>query len=234
MQYLGGKCRLAKKFAPVLQSALARLPVFYEPFVGGFNILPALGGIELERAVCNDWHPGLAVLYRAVRDGWDPPRTLTEGRYQELRTEADWTNPETAFAAFGCSFGGKEFAGYARNSVGDNYAARASNSLLRKRPYMEGVEFQYGDYEARDPNEECVIYADPPYKGTTKYKSPEFDYSRFYRWCERLVDDGCRVFVSEFTVPDRDGWEGCLVYEPRYACGWKITGGGKDPLRLLG
>ena len=146
MQYLGGKQRLAKLFAPVLDEALAlgsgRL---IEPFVGGFNILPSLA--YARSALCADIHPGLIALYQALQSKvYVPPENLSEDRYQQLRLSSNWDDPNTAFAAFGCSFGGKEWGGYARNAKGDNYALRARKSLLKKAKSMQGVEFLHTNY----------------------------------------------------------------------------------------
>lgn len=50
-----------------------------------------------------------------------------------------------------------------------------------------------------EPN--SIIYCDPPYKGTDKYFS-DFDYDRFYDWCEDRAKDGHKVFVSEYYMPE--------------------------------
>ena len=206
MQYLGGKQRLAKLFAPVLDEALAlgsgRL---IEPFVGGFNILPSLA--YARSALCADIHPGLIALYQALQSKvYVPPENLSEDRYQQLRLSSNWDDPNTAFAAFGCSFGGKEWGGYARNAKGDNYALRARKSLLKKAKSMQGVEFLHTNYRTLWANHGDVVYADPPYANTTGYATGSFDHDEFYEWCEQRSREGARVFVSEFTVPDRRGW----------------------------
>jgi site-specific DNA-adenine methylase len=209
MQYQGGKSRLAKHLVPFLVQALDETGgegVFIEPFVGGFNIVPALPPGPWP-CFCSDRHPGLISLYRALREGWQPPRELREGRYAELRAANDWTNPETAFAAFGCSFGAKEWGGYARNRRGDSYASWASASLLRKAPHTQRCWFFTQEYRAVHAlDSRHVVYADPPYLGTTQYRTP-FDHTPFYAWCEARAAEGAAVFVSEFTSPARPGWE---------------------------
>lgn len=114
MRYHGGKSRLAKRFAPILERALidhhGRL---IEPFVGGFNIRPILSGAT--SSICNDEHPGLICLYKAIQNGtFNPPKKVTQEQYNQLKDERDYSKPLTAFVAFGCSFGGKEWGGYAR------------------------------------------------------------------------------------------------------------------------
>lgn len=49
--------------------------------------------------------------------------------------------------------------------------------------------------------EESIIYCDPPYANTTKYKD-KFDSEKFYEWCRQRKSDGHTVFVSEYTAPE--------------------------------
>lgn len=204
MQYLGGKHTLARKFAPILRDACARLPRFVEPFVGGFNLVPELAGVKLESIRCSDLHPGLQVLYEAVRDGWLPPANLSEFRYRHLRATCDWSKPEHAFAAFGCSFGGKEWGGYARNNKGGDYIGWAQRSLLHKVQAMQTVQFQTCNYKDLVIDKPSVVYCDPPYVGTTSY-SKAIDRAEFFSWCERLAEQSCEVYISEFELPAN--WE---------------------------
>lgn len=206
MQYLGGKSRLAKKFAPIIDEALATREyptALIEPFVGGFNIVPA---VRNHPAICNDLHRGLITMYRALQHGWEPPDKLSREEWTALKAERDWDNPLTAFAAFGVSFQGMEFASYAWDRQGTDYAARARKTLLRKREYMGLVEFRHGDYRDLKVGPNDVVYADPPYKDTAQYSTGPFDHEALYRWCEDAARRGARVFVSEFTIPDRPGW----------------------------
>lgn len=215
MKYLGGKSRLAPKFAPILLERLQPGRRIVEPFVGGFNLIPAMRTLtagrtpQPERAWCSDVHPGLISLYRALRAGtFNPPEVLTEVEYRELKRTCDWTDPRTTFAAFACSFGGKEWGGYARaHKDPKNYAAEGRRSLLRKATAMGGVTFRCCDYRKVPVRAGDVVYADPPYQGTTRYKTGVFEYPPFYAWCEAMAAKGAAVFVSEFTIPDRAGWE---------------------------
>lgn len=166
MQYLGGKSRLAKKFAPILDAALAKKNGrFIEPFVGGFNVVPNLKHVTV--ASCADLHPGLIKLYSAIlHDGWEPPDTITEEEYKRLKAECDWSDPLYAFAAFGCSFAAKEWGTYARSGDGSNYAKRAKESLARKFSGLPQVYFHHRPYQETEffPGRREVVYCDPPYK----------------------------------------------------------------------
>lgn len=209
MQYLGGKSRLAKKFGPILDEALSDERFcgrFIEPFTGGFNLVPALKNIR--EAWCCDIHPGLITLYRAIQDGsFVPPDTLSKAEWEELRRAGDWSNPLTAFAAFGCSFGGKEWGGYATNKAGRNYAAGAKRLLKKKfSGVFDQVTFRVNDYRTWPMYcPPAVIYCDPPYQRTTGYRTGDFDHKHFFSWCERRSSEGHAIFVSEFSAPDH--WE---------------------------
>ena len=54
----------------------------------------------------------------------------------------------------------------------------------------------YDEIEIK-PN--SVIYCDVPYKSTNKYEvSKDFDYEKFYSWCERQTE---LCFISEYSMP---------------------------------
>lgn len=220
MQYLGGKSRLAKRFAPILEAALAtREGRYVEPFVGGFNIAPALRGIR--SALFADAHPGLIALYNALQQGWDPPEELPEWLYRCIRIAPDWSHPMSAVAAFGCSFGGKEWGGYARapKHPERSYARHARNSLRRKFPVAFPAAFLCARYWELPPTAPAVYYLDPPYRNTTGYKVGAFDSARFDRWAESLIASGHVAFVSEFEAPAH--WPVVWEFERAMSCSLK-------------
>lgn len=198
MRYLGGKSRLAKKFAPILDAALLeRDGNFVEPFVGGFNIIPALSRVR--EALCCDIHEGLIGMYQALQNGWEPPENISEEEYQVAK-ERRATDPRSVFMSFASSYGGKEWGGYARGE-GRNWTDESRRSLLHKATHFEGVEFRSFRFEDLPKTAPAVYYCDPPYRGTTKYKTGNFCHETFDLWCENRVAVGHIVFVSEFDAP---------------------------------
>lgn len=200
MRYLGGKSRVGKHLAPFLARELDRLGgVLHEPFVGGFNIVPAVYN-HIQVAYCSDVHPALCSMYEALKDGWDPPDHLDREEWSRIRREDDPSNPLTAFAAFGCSFGGREWGSYARDRQGTNYAAQTAMSLRRKREFMDVCTFSTSSYNDL-AIESGLVYCDPPYRGVAGYKMA-FNNDEFESWCEQLSEiDGVTVLVSEFNAP---------------------------------
>lgn len=204
MQYLGGKTRLAKRIAAIVNAERtargASGPVpFWDPFCGGLSVSAELA--KLGPGIVSDTHPALISLYRAVREGWDPPESVTEAEYAAARMLPD-SDPRKAFVGFGCSFGGKWFGGYARQpSTGLNFAATARRSL--RRMSLPGCAIERLDFLEIEPRTlPLVIYADPPYAGTTGYAgvSP-FDSARFWDRCVAWERCSVPVFVSEYACP---------------------------------
>lgn len=195
MQYLGGKWALRREIATVVNSH--GRPVI-EPFCGGLSVTTCV----TQRPLCAfDACEPLITLYRAMQEGWTPPGELSEQRYAELNAKRDPADPLTAFAGFGCSWGGKWFGGYARNACGRNYAAEARDLLVRKFKTLGGVRFGHADYREVDPPAGWTVYCDPPYADTVGYKAVgEFDHGAFWDRVREWSRHGT-VLVSEFVAP---------------------------------
>ena len=70
----------------------------------------------------------------------------------------------------------------------ENFNFNFNNLYLFSKSYDE-IEIK--------PN--SVIYCDIPYKSTNKYEiSKDFDYEKFYSWCERQTE---LCFISEYSMP---------------------------------
>ena len=196
MNYLGGKWALRREIAEVINSV--GRPVL-EPFCGGLSVTTCVTQRPL--AAYDACEP-LITLYRAVQEGWTPPGELSEERYAELNARRDPSDPLTAFAGFGCSWGGKYFGGFARNGDGRNYAAAAANSLRRKFESLRGVRFGCADYRELEPPPSWTVYCDPPYAGTVGYAAVgAFDHAEFWAVVRRWSRHGT-VLVSEFQAPE--------------------------------
>ena len=54
-----------------------------------------------------------------------------------------------------------------------------------------------------------AIICDPPYQGTTTYKTDKFNHPNFWEWC-RFMSSNNIVFISEYTAPQdfQCVWEG--------------------------
>lgn len=199
MQYMGGKKRIAKEIAKVIQPHIKTF--YYEPFCG----MCSVGlGLEAPTKIFSDVHSELIALLRHVRDGGKLPDKITKSEYDTIRDSADCEGWLKGFVGFGCSYAGRYFdGGYARNSRGDNYAASAARSMSAMRSKMTGCYFYQSNYSDLVILPDSVVYCDPPYSGTKRYSVGKFDHSKFWRWCQWQSEEcGNIVFVSELQAPD--------------------------------
>ena len=197
MQYLGGKSKIRKQLAAVIESFRTPDQMYFEPFVGGGWVLQEISGVRMAA----DGNVSLIAMYATLQKGWQPPDFVSEEEWRFWRESEDIHNPMKAFCGFGCSFGGKWFGGYARSEGKNCYAATSKRSLLKQLPTIRDVCFLAGDFTNWYP-EGMLIYCDPPYAETTNYGAfAGFDHDLFWdtvrMWAEKNT-----VLVSEYVAPD--------------------------------
>lgn len=223
MHYLGGKQRIVKPLAKVLQPFVDQREAYVEPFVGGASVIAA---IKAPVRIASDANRALITMWASACRGWVPPSEVSETTYAHYKANPDPSDPMVAFCAVGCSFSGKWFGGFARDKTGRNYAAEAARSIAKKAATLTDVLWQAGDYRDVPTPPGSVIYCDPPYEGTTGYSGVkgEFDHAAFWQWCREESRARHLVFVSEYAAP------------PDFLCLWSIetktdlrTRGGKEP-----
>lgn len=57
-------------------------------------------------------------------------------------------------------------------------------------------------YNELEFEKDSVVYCDPPYINTSKYRSSSnFDHEEFYDWCRNIASIG-EVYISEYTMPN--------------------------------
>ena len=87
-----------------------------------------------------------------------------------------------------------------------NYLSRTENMERIERINKNLTELNFDklrlsskSYDKIEIKPNSVIYLDPPYKSTNKYEiSKDFDYEKFYSWCERQTE---LCFISEYSMP---------------------------------
>lgn len=211
MQYVGGKFRQSRDFAPAILGFTSNRDAYLEPFVGGGWMLRAMGP-HFQRVTAGDSHEDLILLWDAVWSGWSPPSSITEEQYQSIRREEP--SALRGFVGFGSSFGGKWFGGYARQKGSNEttFPTRAASNLVKTLAKLpEDTQFVHQSYDEHNPGEGTVVYADPPYatRGVEYHTSDGFDHGKFWETMDEWVDSGAHVFVSEFHAPDH--WEPLVV-----------------------
>jgi len=221
---MGGKSRIARSIADIINEIPRRKitncgpnslshfhdgggDCFVSLFCGSCSVESKVQGFA--RKILNDKHPYLIAMLRGVQSGYDLPELITQEQYQYIRENKDADPILTGFVGFGCSFGGKWFGGYARNATGTNYARQSKQSLLKDMATLQNAEFVCGDYKHLCIPPGSVIYADPPYRGTTGYGGERFDSAEFWTAMRLLAQIGHTVFVSEQEAP------------PDFKCVWE-------------
>lgn len=202
MRYMGSKARHAKHIAPILMDGHDQSKPYIEPFLGGGNMMAQ---VPADIRIGGDVAKYAVALLRAISGGWVPPNEVSEELYQDVKANKENYRPEmVGFVGYSCSYAGKWFGGYCRgksvSGAPRNFAAEQVSHLEKQAKGLRGVCFYVGSYDEIDYPVGSTVYMDPPYAGTTGYKSGEFDHDAFWRFCASLSAT-CRVFVSEYTSP---------------------------------
>ena len=118
-------------------------------------------------------------------------------------------NGITGFVGFAMSFGGKWFGGYRRDVAGTKgcvknmkrLTRRSKQSAFKQSVKLQGLTLEHFSYNELEIPKNSIIYCDPPYDNTTKYKTGSFNHSDFWQWCRDKKKEGHTIFVSEYNAP---------------------------------
>lgn len=210
MKYVGSKARIAKYIVPIIQHYVdtTQCKLYIEPFVGGANIItnikhPKRWGFDNSR-------PLIQLLNHVTLQG-ELPHSISREQYNDVRAHPenydDWYVGAVGYLA---SYNGKYFGGYAgtvhtkAGTVRDYYDEAKRNleaqaKKLQTAPPYWGIA-DYADISNFFPLDDSVIYADPPYEGTTGYGN-SFNSSEFWETCRKWAAAGNTVIVSEAKAP---------------------------------
>ena len=209
MKYMGSKRRIAKDILPImLEEANKRnITIWLEPFVGGANMIDKVPNTFKRIGV--DYNEHTIQALTGIRDCIkELPLEVSEAYYKSLKgKEAD---PITSLIRFGCSFGGKFENGFARDRVGErNFWDETKRNIQKQSCNIQGVKLISKSYKDIQNIKNAVVYCDPPYEGTTGYKTGAFNHVEFWQWCRETAKDNL-VFISEYKAPDDFEciWEG--------------------------
>lgn len=215
MRYSGSKDRFAKYIMPIVTRNLTEDKVYIEPFCGGCNMLSK---VDHPNKWGNDKNSFVISMWEAIKNNvWKPSENVTKRRYEYLKrvsklpisTEDKLAlSAEIGYVGNACSYGSAWFNGYAKYNEKrkENHIREAYNNMLRQIEnfkYLQDTKFTSQDYDKMEypsPNK-CVIYCDPPYMETKKYKD-SFDSDKFWAWAKDMSNKGYEIYVSEYSAPD--------------------------------
>ena len=210
MKYMGSKARISKHILPIMLKEAEKhgITKWVEPFVGGANMIDKVpDSFERVGYDLNDH------VVHALIDIRDRPNDLLES-FSKNERDLHKQQPAKSLYSHACivtSFGADLNGGYAREKGSDEstFCGYGKRNALRQSPKIQNVQFICDSYENLD-FENSLIYCDPPYQGTTGYKTGAFDHDKFFEWCRKQKANGNIVFVSEYNAPDdfTEVWKG--------------------------
>lgn len=203
---MGSKSRIAKDVSRIINNIIEQTntDTYIEPFVGGANMIEH---IKCKHRYGYDSNNYLIDFFKELQQEWNPLDTIdmTKELYNDIKNNKDKYTPcMVALAGFCATYNAKWFGGYAgivKTKIGTmrNYYDEAVRNVLKQIKNLKDVIFDTKSY--KDLNiHNAVIYLDPPYEGTTKYKNNDFDYDVFWDWVRELSKDNY-VFISEYNAP---------------------------------
>lgn len=201
MKYMGSKNRIAKYILPIMLHKANQMGItkWVEPFVGGGNMIDKVP-ITFDRTGL-DINPHAIAALIAIRDlVHDLPNKLTEEEYKSLKGLDP--QPINSWLRFVGSFGGKFDNGYARECGSDEttFIGYGKRNAQKQSPKLQNVSLIEGGYDDCSSFQNSLIYCDPPYEGTTSYKTAIFDHDKFWKWCRDMSKNN-QIFISEYNAP---------------------------------
>ena len=206
MKYMGSKARIAKHLLPIILKDRKEGQWYVEPFVGGANMIDKVDGNRIGA----DSNESVIDALIFIRDCSIPSSNIEY-------TEHDYNNASSisrsgglirlidSYALIAFSFGAKWVGGWSRgrnsNGMERDYVAEQYRASVKQKPKLQTVMLLKSEYKKLLIPSDSIIYCDPPYAGTTKYKD-DFNHDEFWQWCRDKVQEGHKVFISEYKAPD--------------------------------
>lgn len=200
MKYMGSKNRIAKEILPIMLKDRKEGQWWVEPFVGGGNIIDKVSG----NRIGSDINKYVIDALKSIRDhiGTLPKdnKQFTENDYNYLKY--DDTYEHYGYAGFAFSYSGKWMGGWCRDGAGKrDYVKEAYLNAVKQSPKLKDVGLVHCSYDELFIPKNSIIYCDPPYENTTKYKGT-FDHKKFWEWVREKHFEGHTIFVSEYNAPE--------------------------------
>ena len=197
---MGSKSRIAKYILPIILRDRKLDQWYVEPFVGGANIIDKVSG----NRIGSDIDEYLIEALKLIRDCPESlPKNNTETNeqiYKEIKKYCE-NKGLRGYYGYALSYGGKLFGGFCRDKIGKrDYVNESYRNAIKQSDKLKGVELICCSYdELKIPND-SIIYCDPPYAETTKYKN-DIDHIKFWNWV-REKNKKHKVFISEYSAPN--------------------------------
>lgn len=200
MKYMGSKNRIAKEILPIILKDRKESQWYVEPFVGGANMIDKVEGNRIGADINHYLIEALIAIRDCLCDLPKNNKEFTEDDYKELRKSDDYKYK--GYAGFAFSYSGKWLGGWCRDGAEKrDYVSESYKNALNQSDNLKGISFVNESYDKLQIPDNSIIYCDPPYEGTTKYKD-DFNHVVFWQWCRNMKKLGHTIFISEYNAPD--------------------------------
>ena len=204
-QYFGGKIRIGKEISNfLLDHELSVLGnndnKYFEPFLGMAGVFRHIVKQSDRECIGCDKHEDLSIMWKSIKNGWEPPRTISREIHMELKKGEP--SALRGFVGFGCSFMGRFFSGFTETCFKSYKQIMSVSSLFQS---TRVIFLNSSDYTIHDPHG-MTIYCDPPYMESNISNDEVkgfrcFDHSMFWETMRRWSIDNL-VYISETSSPD--------------------------------
>ena len=203
MKYMGSKARIAKYILPIILKDRKDGQCFVETMIGGANVSECVDG---EKIGADNNHYLISFL-RAMQRGEPLPLNIDLDYYNHIKNNMHECEPWIVGLVGICfTYSAKWFGGFIGNSkdvvcAGRDRIGESYRAAEKVRKQVKGVKLVHSSYDKLEIPPKSIVYCDPPYEGTAKYKE-DFNHESFWQWCRDKCKEGHKVFISEYKAPD--------------------------------
>lgn len=165
---------------------------------GGCNMMDK---VNHQKRIANDVNEYLIELWKYLQDGGTLPQFISKEEYYKVKADKqNYPKWYVGHIGFNCSRLGKFFDCYVYEQNGRNYQLEHINNIMNQIPLLVGVSFACYPYYVLPIPQNSVVYCDPPYNNTRKYRN-SVNHDFFWQWCREKTEQGCDVLISEYEAP---------------------------------
>lgn len=214
MKYMGSKARIVNDILPFMLDY--NYDNFYDVFCGSCSVVQEVPIIF--NRIANDKNGYLIAMWKFLtQTKLEFPTIIKKESYARWRSiynhkktpTKEFTSDDAmiGWVGFMGSYNGRFYdGGYSGHEVKvkngfRDYIGENIRNIFNQIPKLKDVQFTCSDYKDLPIYPNSILYCDPPYRGVKKY-SYSIDHDEFWQWCREKVNEGHKVFVSEYNAPD--------------------------------
>lgn len=200
MNYMGSKRKIAPYIAGYINNIamLEGIENYYEPFVGGANMITA---VNIKNRYGSDLNKYMIALFHKMQSN----ETLEfvdvdHDKYLDIKNNKDkYDDWFVGYSSIVHTF----MVSGAFNSYEKNEKQKIwnHNGIVKDIPKIKDINFQHCSYEQLEIKDKSIVYCDAPYINTKGYITGTFDFNKYYDWLTEVAKNNL-VFISEYTMPD--------------------------------